>query len=71
MNLEFFLYNGFGQFIWPAFIFTFSSCLILYVKTYRDFKVYEKLYLTEFEKKPLAKIKYTKSSKVLSASPIF
>ena len=71
MNFELLILGGYGQFVWPAFIFTFLSCFLLYVKTYREFKVYEKLYLKEFEKKPSAKIKYIKNSEVLSTSPIF
>jgi heme exporter protein D len=71
MNLEFFLFNGFGQFIWPAFIFTFLSCFLLYVKTYQEFRVHENLYLKEFEKKKPVKIKYIKNSEALSTSPIF
>jgi len=71
MNLEFFLFNGFGQFIWPAFIFTFLSCFLLYVKTYQEFRVYENLYLKEFDQKPSVKIKYIKNSEALSTSSIF
>jgi len=71
MNLEFFLFNGFGQFIWPAFIFTFLSCFLLYIKTYQEFRVYENLYLKEFDQKPSVKIKYIKNSEALSTSPIF
>jgi len=71
MNLEFFLFNGFGQFIWPAFIFTFLSCFLLYIKTYQEFRVYENLYLKEFDQKPSVKIKYIKNSEALSTSSIF
>ena len=38
MNLEFLNFNGYGQFILPAFIFTIASCLILYVKTKKELK---------------------------------
>ena len=33
MIIEFFALNGYGQFVWPAFIFTFISCFSLYFKT--------------------------------------
>tara|TARA_Y100000590_G_C15227087_1_gene828575 strand:- start:350 stop:568 length:219 start_codon:yes stop_codon:yes gene_type:complete len=40
--------SGYGQFVWPAFVFTYFSCLILYLKTRRDLKKYEKLFFKEF-----------------------
>ena len=33
MNLELLTLGGYGQFVWPAFIFTFISCYYLYLKT--------------------------------------
>ena len=71
MNLEFFLLNGYGQFVWPAFAFTFLTCLFLYVKTYKEYKMYEKLYLNQFAKKQSFKIEDTGTSEVLSKSPTF
>ncbi len=71
MILNIFLFNGYGLFIWPAFIFTFLACLILYVRTYKEFKAYEKLYLKEFEQKRSIKIIDTKTSEVLSRSSIY
>ena len=71
MNLEFFLLNGYGQFVWPAFIFTFFSCFVLYAKTYKKFKKYEKLYLNERVQDQSAEIEDFDLKKSLSKSPIF
>ena len=71
MNLDFFLLNGYGQFVWPAFIITFFICFALYFKTYKEFKKYEKLYLNEFRQKQSAKIEDFDSKETLSRSTIF
>jgi len=71
MNLEFFLLNGYGQFVWSAFFFTFSICLVLYIRTYKEYKMYEKLYLNKFKKKQSIRNEDTGLSEVLSKSPIF
>jgi len=71
MSLEFFLLNGYGQFVWPAFFFTFSICSILCIKTYKEYKMYEKLYLKNFRKIKSIRIKDNGLSEVLSKSPIF
>ena len=49
MNTEIFILNGYGQYVWPAFIFTFISCFSLYVKTRKEFRKQEKMFLKEFE----------------------
>ena len=71
MDLEFLFLNGYGQFVWPAFIFTFFSCFVLYAKTYKKFKKYEKLYLNEYQQNQDVKIKDFDLRKSLSKSPIF
>ncbi len=47
MNMELFLLNGHGIFVWPAFIFTFFSCLFLYLKSRKELKNLEKIYLED------------------------
>ena len=42
--------GGYGQFVWPAFIFTFSSCFFLYLKTKWELQKQEKIYMNEFKK---------------------
>ena len=61
MNMEFFILNGYGQFVWPAFIFTILSCFFLYLNTRKEFKKQEKIYLKEF--KSLQNIKITVGKK--------
>tara|TARA_B100001765_G_C19235176_1_gene219977 strand:+ start:227 stop:442 length:216 start_codon:yes stop_codon:yes gene_type:complete len=71
MNLEFLILGGYGQFVWPAFIFTFVSCFALYVKTKKEFKKQEKMFLKEFKPMQTEKIGTTKEKEALSADPIF
>ena len=71
MNLEFLILGGYGQFVWPAFIFTFVSCFALYVKTKKEFKKQEKMFLKEFKQAQTKKIETVKEKEVLSGSQIF
>ena len=72
--MEFFILDGYGQFVWPAFIFTFVSCFFLYLKTKKEFKKQEKIYLKEFEQSQTIKIETDKrketKKQALSGSPI-
>ena len=60
MNLELFILDGYGQYVWPAFIFTIVSCFSLYLKTTKEFKKQEKIYLKEFEQLQTIKIEADK-----------
>ena len=71
MNLDFLILNGYGQFVWSAFIFTFVSCFVLYVKTKKEFKKQEKIVLKEFKQIQTKKIETNKEKEVLSGSPIY
>ena len=64
MNLELLTFNGYGLFIWPAFIFTFVSCTILYVKTKRELQKLEKIFLTEFRYTNAVKTGTTKGQEI-------
>ena len=74
IHMNFFILDGYGQFVWPAFIFTFVSCLYLYLKTKREFQKQEKLFLNEFKQLQTIKIEVAKSKeikkKILSGSSI-
>ena len=74
MDLEFFILGGYGQFVWPAFAFSFVSCVVLYIKTKKELQKQEKMFLKEYEKLHTAKIKATEEKKiskeVLSGSSI-
>ena len=71
MNLEFLILGGYGQFVWPAFIFTFVSCFSLYIKTKKEFQKQEKMFLKEFKQIQTEKIETTKNKEVLSGSQNF
>ena len=71
MNLELLILGGYGQFVWPAFIFTFVSCFVLYVKTKKEFQKQEKMFLKEFKQIQTEKIETIKNKEVLSGSPNF
>ena len=70
MNMELFILDGYGQFVWPAFIFTFVSCFSLYLKTKKEFQKQEKIYLKEFKQLQTKKIEVDKKKEVLSGSLI-
>ena len=71
MNLELLILGGYGQFVWPAFIFTFVSCFSLYIKTKKEFQKQEKIFLKEFKQMQTEKIETVKENEALSGSPIF
>ena len=64
MNIEFLTLGGYGQFVWPAFIFTFVSCFLLYLKTKKELNKQEKLFLIEYKQVAAAKIKVAKQKKL-------
>ena len=72
--MDFFILDGYGQFVWPAFIFTFVSCFYLYLKTKREFQKQEKLFLNEFKQLQTIKIEVDKRKEkrknILSGSSI-
>jgi len=49
MNMGFFIFGEYGQFVWPAFIFTFLSCFLLFLKTKKELKKHEMLYAKNFD----------------------
>ena len=75
MNMELLILDGYGQFVWPAFIFTFASFFLLYLTTKKELKRQEKMFLIEFKQMPITKIEVAKQKKllkeVLSSSPTY
>jgi len=75
MNLSLFVLGGYGQFVWPAFIFTFVICFYLYLKTKKELQKQEKLFLKEFKQSQTAKIvvnsQKENTKKVLSGNSVF
>ena len=74
MILEIISLGGYGQFVWPAFIFTFLSCFFLFLKTKKEFQKQEKIYINEFRQLQTAKIETVKDKEttreILSGSSI-
>ena len=73
-HMNFFILDGYGQFVWPAFIFTFVSCFYLYLKTKRELQKQEELFLNEFKQVQTIKIEVDKRKetrkKILSGGSI-
>ncbi len=74
MNLDIFILNGYGQFVWPAFLFTFLSCFFLFLKTKAEFRKQEKIFSNTFEQSKVIKIQIAKQKEVitkkLSSKPV-
>ena len=65
---NFILMNGYGLYVWLSFGITFLACGIIYYKTYKTLKKYEKEFAKELEKLPAEhKKRIAKSSKVISS----
>ena len=66
--------GGYGQFVWPAFIFTFISCFFLFLRTKKELQRQEKMYINEFKQLQAAKIKTVKikesAREILSGSSV-
>ena len=59
--------NGYGLFVWLSFVITFLACAIIYYKTYKTLKKYEKDFIKEFDRLPDSEKKLVLSkSKVAS-----
>ena len=58
--MELFILDGYGQFVWPAFMFTLASCFTLYLKTKKEFQKQEKIYLNKFKQLQTIKIEVDK-----------
>jgi heme exporter protein CcmD len=64
---NFILMNGYGIFVWLSFFITFLVCGILYYKTYRTLKKYEKEFAKELNKlSDLEKKRVLEKSKIAS-----
>jgi heme exporter protein D len=65
MDIEILILDGYGKFVWTAFIFTFAICFFLYLKTFKEFKKQEKIFLNEFKELKSIKIQSLRRKKVL------
>jgi len=41
--------NGYGLFVWLSFVITFLACAIIYYKTYKTLRKYEKDFAKELD----------------------
>ena len=75
MVIDILYLGGYGQFVWPAFIFTFASCFLLYLKTKKELKEQEKVFLIEFKQMPVVKTEIAEqkelSKEVLSGTSVY
>ena len=69
MITELFILNGYGLFVWSAFIFTFVSCSTLYLKTKKELKKQEAIFSIEYKQEPDIQIKVIKKN--LSGSTVY
>ena len=49
MIINFISMNGYGLFVWLSFGIVLVSCLVLYLKTRRTLKKYEREFIAEFQ----------------------
>ena len=60
MNTELLTLGGYGQFVWPAFVFAFLCCFSLYLKTKKELNKQEKLFLLEYKELSVVEVKIAK-----------
>ena len=66
MNFNFFIFENYSQFIWPAFFFTFIICISLFLTTKSKLNKLEKKYIKydeKFHTKPVEILKRRKLEK--------
>ena len=68
MDLKFLILGGYGQFVWPAFIFTFVSCFILFVKTRKEFQKQEEIFLQEYGQLKIQKVKTVQKEEIATVA---
>tara|TARA_B100000963_G_C22050315_1_gene419252 strand:+ start:63 stop:296 length:234 start_codon:yes stop_codon:yes gene_type:complete len=49
MIQNFIFMNGYGAFVWLSFAITFLACILVYFKTYKTLKKYEKDFAKELK----------------------
>ena len=65
MNFEFFILDGYGRFVWPAFIFTLISLYTLYARVKKELNLQESIYLKENKQAQSIQIKAIKDKKTV------
>ncbi len=68
MIIEFLKMGGYGFYVWLSFLIVFTFCFLLFFKTRKTLKKYEKEFAKELDKLPAERKKrIAKSSKVISS----
>ena len=68
MIIEFLKMGGYGFYVWSSFFIVFTFCSLLFYKTRKTLKKYEKEFAKELDKLPVEhKKRIAKSSKVISS----
>ena len=65
MDLKILILGGYGQFVWPAFIFTFVCCATLYIKTKKELQKQEKIFLVKYKQAHTVKIKVAEGEEIV------
>ena len=64
MNLDIFLMNGYGIYVWSSFLFTFLICLFLFLKTKKSLIKLEKDFIKETQSLSYEQLEDLKKQKV-------
>tara|TARA_A100000164_G_C21622189_1_gene637132 strand:- start:414 stop:644 length:231 start_codon:yes stop_codon:yes gene_type:complete len=64
MNLEIFLMDGYGIYVWSAFIFAFIVCFALYLKTKKTLTKVEIEYKEEVNKLSVQQVETLSAGKI-------
>tara|TARA_B100001029_G_C14712667_1_gene260897 strand:+ start:290 stop:520 length:231 start_codon:yes stop_codon:yes gene_type:complete len=64
MIIDIFLMNGYGLYVWSAFVFTFLICLTLYLKTKKTLNKLEKDFKEEVKKLSSEKVDTLNTGKI-------
>tara|TARA_B100000686_G_scaffold94170_1_gene100652 strand:- start:1228 stop:1455 length:228 start_codon:yes stop_codon:yes gene_type:complete len=64
MNLDIFLMNGYGIYVWSSFLFTFLVCLFLFLKTKKSLIKLEKDFIKETQSLSYEQLEDLKKQKV-------
>ena len=65
MSIDILFFNGYAEFVWPAFMFTLVSFLILYIKTKKELNKQENIYLKEYKQLNAIKIRSVKDKEII------
>jgi len=65
MNLNVFLMNGYGIYVWSSFLLTFLVCLFLFLRTRKTLKKLEKDFVEETQNLSQQQLKDFKKQRIV------